>query len=110
MVSPRPQYRAIKALIRGGGSWATFLAFAIPLGSMTRLCAAPIAPKLGRTPPTAPAEPPPRANEPAVEAKTTKNTDATFTAVFDMGSSSKLTPPGMERKFEKPADTTKLKF
>jgi hypothetical protein len=27
------------------------------------------------------------------EAKTTKNTEAIFTALFDMGSSSKLTPP-----------------
>jgi len=65
----------------GGGSGATFWAFAIPLGSTTWLCAVPITPKFGRTPPKCPAA----ANEAVVEAKTTKNTEATFTAVFDMG-------------------------
>jgi hypothetical protein len=69
------------------------------------------APTFGRTPSICPAAagPPLLANEAVVEAKTTKNTEAIFTALFDMGSSSKLTPR-MQRKFEKPADTTKLKF
>jgi hypothetical protein len=66
----------------GGGSGATFWAFAIPLGSTTWLCAAPMMPAFGRTPPKFPAAP--RANEAVVEARITKTTEATFTVVFDM--------------------------
>jgi hypothetical protein len=70
----------VGTLICGGGSGATFLAFASPLGSVTWLCTVPITPTFGRK-----AEPPPRANEAVVEAKTTRSTEAIFTAVFDMG-------------------------
>src|SRR5258708_30201307 len=91
----------------GGGSGATLEAFPTPLGSTVALFIPPalpgpraiplmgtfpIAPEpAGRAnPPIAPACPPPcppLANEAVGEAKTTKNTKATFTDVFDMGSS-----------------------
>jgi hypothetical protein len=45
------------------------------------------------------AEPAGRANETAVEAKTTKNAKATFTDLFDMGNSTMIHPnPGMHVK------------
>lgn len=67
----------------GGGNGATLFAFPIPLGSVTVLIEVPIAAPsaaLGRP------NPPPRANEAVVEAKIT---EASFTAVFDIGSSIK---------------------
>jgi hypothetical protein len=78
--------------MRGGGGAAT-VGSADLLG-LANILAAPIcAPSaaFGRLPPI-PAAPPPRpppplANEAVGEAKTTRNTKATFTDVFDMGSS-----------------------
>ena len=72
----------VGALMCGGGNGATLLAFPIPLGSVTVLNEVPIAAAraaLGRP------NPPPCANEAVVEAKTMKITDASFTAVFDIG-------------------------
>src|SRR4030088_2141996 len=81
--------------MRGGGGAAT-VGSADLLG-LANILAAPIcAPSaaFGRLPPIPaappprpPPPPPPRANEAVGEAKTTKNTKATFTDVFDMGSS-----------------------
>ena len=73
----------------GGAIGATLEAFALPLGSTDMLSNALILAAFDRTPPTAPecpisAEPPPRPNEAAGKAKSTKRT-ATFTEVFDMG-------------------------
>jgi len=83
-------------LMRGGGGAAT-VGNAVLLLGLANILAVPIcAPSaaFGRLPPIA-AEPPPRppppppplANEAVGEAKTTRNTKATFTDVFDMGSS-----------------------
>jgi hypothetical protein len=81
--------------MRGGGIGATLEAFPLPLGSTDIFSNAPRVAAFGRAPPTAaecpiPAEPPPRANEAAGKAKTTKKRKATFTEVFDMGSSTKI--------------------
>jgi hypothetical protein len=77
----------VGTLMCGGGNGATLLAFPIPLGSVTVLIAVPIAaPRAALVRPN----PPPRANEAVVEAaKTMKITEASFTAVFDIGSSIK---------------------
>jgi hypothetical protein len=82
-------------VMRGGGIGATLEAFPLPLGSTDIFSNAPRVAAFGRAPPTAaecpiPAEPPPRANEAAGKAKTTKKRKATFTEVFDMGSSTKI--------------------
>jgi hypothetical protein len=73
-------------LMRGGGGAATVGSAVLLLG-LANILAAPIcAPSaaFGRLPPI-PAAPPPRANE--AVGKATKNTKATFTDIFDMGSS-----------------------
>ena len=86
------------AVMLGGASGATLEAFPIPLGS-TNISSAPIVAAFGRPPPKCPiaAEPPPRpppppprANEAAGVAKTMNNAIATFTEVFDMGSSTNI--------------------
>ena len=77
----------------GGGGAATVGSAVLLLG-LANILAVPICePRaaFGRLPPI-PAAPPPRpppplANEAVGEAKTTRNTKATFTDVFDMGSS-----------------------
>jgi len=88
----------VGALMRGGAIGATLEAFPIPLGS-TNISSAPIVAAFGRPPPKCPiaAEPPPRpppppprANEAAGVAKTMNNAIATFTEVFDMGSSTNI--------------------
>jgi hypothetical protein len=90
----------------GGGSGATLLAFPIPLGSVTVLIEVPIAaPRaaLGRP------NPPPRANEAVVEAKTMKITEASFTAVFDIGKLHQNSRPDRNVSL-KATGTIKLKF
>jgi hypothetical protein len=83
-------------LMRGGGGAATVGSAVLLLG-LANILAVPIcepSAAFGRLPPI-PAAPPPRppppppplANEAVGEAKTTRNTKATFTDVFDMGSS-----------------------
>jgi hypothetical protein len=82
--------------MRGGGGAATVGSAVLLLG-LANILAVPIcepSAAFGRLPPI-PAAPPPRppppppplANEAVGEAKTTRNTKATFTDVFDMGSS-----------------------
>ena len=77
--------------MRGGGGAATVGSAVLLLG-LANILAVPIcepSAAFGRLPPIA-APPPPRpplANEAVGEAKTTRNTKATFTDVFDMGSS-----------------------
>ena len=82
--------------MRGGGIGATLEAFPIPLGSTNIPFNWPNAAAFGRSPPRCPvaAELPPRANEAVGEAKTTKNTKATFTEVFD---TEKLHQDSLER-------------
>ena len=75
--------------MRGGAIGATLEAFALPLGSTDMLSNALILAAFDWAPPAPPecpipAEPPPRANEAAGKAKSTKRT-TTFTEVFDMG-------------------------
>jgi hypothetical protein len=79
----------VGTVMRGGAIGATLEAFALPLGSTDMLSNALILAAFDRAPPTPPecpipAEPPPRPNEAAGKAKSTKRT-ATFTEVFDMG-------------------------